>query len=308
MAAHVYWRIYITNQPSYGPLVGELRFYDSTGTQISTAGGTASASSVDAGGYCPGGTCAASNAFDGTNTTWWRGVGTKPAWLQMTFASAVAVDHMQLDAPGTGTNEYIATPQNIQLQYSDDNVTWVTVDTWNGVPWTALGQTRTLSPATAAPITLGISWRLYITATGVGAAGTELGGLNLFDLAGNPIPTTNYSAVASGTNYAGYGTAPMLAFDGNCTDWWEAGGSGPDWIRYDFPTAQQVGSFCLVSASGYTHMPTAFQLQYSYDDVTWVTVGSYTATWTGTCETNCFRLGYIAMGNSLVSSTLRYIV
>ena len=147
MAAHRYWRIKI--RVTGGGLnggIGELQMRTSIGGSNVATGGTPSSSSLSAS-YLP------AKAFDGNTTA--TGVGNAWAaltmggstglnsypWLAYDFGSGNDKDiaEIVIYSPGTGGLGASELPMQFDIQWSDDNVTWVTqrsiaYDT----PWTLL--------------------------------------------------------------------------------------------------------------------------------------------------------------------------
>lgn len=124
------WRLNITaNNGNTNASLVELKFYDSVDAQISTAGGTAGASSSFSGSFLP------ANAFDNnTGTRWASGSGTMPGTvsIQMTFASAVVPHSFSVTGFGDGTSDI----KDFAIQYWDGG-TFVTVASYtNQTGWT----------------------------------------------------------------------------------------------------------------------------------------------------------------------------
>jgi len=116
--SHEYWRFLMFGvSTGVCSCVGlsELEFYDSTGTYLST-GGTASASSTG-GGFGP-----VSNLFDHNfGNDWGTAAPTllAPAWVKYHFVAPVDVSTVRFNL-----QTFDAAPTPVQIQYSDDNVTW----------------------------------------------------------------------------------------------------------------------------------------------------------------------------------------
>lgn len=292
MAAHAYWRVNTSaiGNGSTNVNIAELKFYDSLGSQIATTGGTATASSSSSGPP----NAQAPNAFDGNNSTVWGSFTAPPQWVAYQFGSAVDVASFSITC-GTGS-QINNTPINFELQYSDNGSSWTTLYSYLGVSWTSANQVQTFTAANAAPTSIGITWQLLIS-------GTQTSGLasiaewELYDEGLALIPISRFAASAS-TSVDGTG-APMNAFDGSGSTIWQSYGSppsvgSPQWLRYRFGTVQRVGKICVKNANAnIQNSPTTVDLQYSYDESTWVTAASYTFTWSAVGQTSCRTLSTV---------------
>jgi hypothetical protein len=134
VAAHRYWRLYITAaQSSAETDLAEFYLCTTVGGASVATGGTASADTTFSGTYVP------ANAFDGNNTTSWASASTAmPHWLQYDFGAGNAKDIVQWGIQSIFTSGYSQyTPKDFSLQYSDDGTTWTALDTIVGaVGWT----------------------------------------------------------------------------------------------------------------------------------------------------------------------------
>jgi len=257
-------------------VVGNVVFYDATNTPISTVGGTASASSSNT---------PASSAFlgDTTCTNFWAAGAAGVSWLKMAFTGPVAVDHIGVTygcASGRGFGYYL------QLQYSDNNSTWTTLNEWDGVdsPSTT---TTVFTSANALPVSPGIYWRLSFNLTSSCVGMTSLAFFTMPNAMG-AITTTNYAAIT--TSIFGDNTAAMGAFtvsnpwgsqnDSTVTRTW----------TYAFPTLQTVGSiqFSNANISGCSQVNN-LNVLYSLDGVTYTSANTFTPTWGGP-ETKTFNI------------------
>src|SRR5262245_47607998 len=115
MAAHTYWRIYITatNGGSVAS-IAELQMYDAAGTLLAT-GGTAIASRF----YAPDSAVAA-RAFDADYGSFWSSgsvpsVGS-PQWLKYQFASAADVAVVRITYRSGTISQ---APSAFSIQWSD---------------------------------------------------------------------------------------------------------------------------------------------------------------------------------------------
>jgi hypothetical protein len=171
MAAHRYWRLYVTAAGSGGYCsLAELEMYESIEPLNVCSGGTASASS-DGFGWVP------ANAFNGTHTGngWHSGANTLPAtpeWLKYDFGSGNDKDIQAIKMVGRGdSNAVNQTPKDFQLQYSDDDSSWSTLFTITGAAnWGAYYGTqffksggRYLPPPVGAGTSSKRAWRVNAT-------------------------------------------------------------------------------------------------------------------------------------------------
>lgn len=281
-----YWRIYIYDQGGSNALaVAELKFFDGTGTQISTTGGTASASSTAFG-------TSVSSAFDGNASTFWatnNPTYVSPAWLQYQFSGNVTVASFSITA--RNDSNFSQAPGSFALQSSNDGSTWTTIGNYS-FAWTSAGQAQTF---TAAAYGLGTMYRIYITAAQSGGF-VAIAEVVLKDSGGSALSLTNGAASAS-TVYTGTTqTGPAYAFDADSTTAWIANNSGvssgsPEWLAFRFQGAPTVKSFDLTDRSGNPGQgPSNFSFQSSTDGgATWTTLQTFTATWSGT-QTQTFTL------------------
>jgi hypothetical protein len=163
---HRYWRIYIesTVYGSYAGIV-ELTMASSTGgANLCTTGANASASSSFSG-------YPASAAIDNNTSTYWGTASgaSAPWWWQYDFGAGNTENIVEVtitareDAPTTA-------PGSWALQYSDDNSTWSTADTFISATWTA-GAVQTFSVPQASSGSSSGEWQAgTVTALGVGLA------------------------------------------------------------------------------------------------------------------------------------------
>ena len=124
MAAHRYWRLYVTSSNGGASVrVGEMELRvaaDGSGTNVAllSNGGTATTNS-DFGG------AEVANAFDGNITTnWGNGGAGMPSWATRDFGSGNAYDinHLTIKMPANADS--LSSPLGGVLQWSDDNSTW----------------------------------------------------------------------------------------------------------------------------------------------------------------------------------------
>src|SRR5574337_1018158 len=119
MAAHRYWRLYITatNGNAYTSLTGFILATSVGGASVAS-GGTASASSTGFG-------WVASNAFDGSTAEpgWHSGTAgfpTTPEWLQYDFGAGNAKDIVEFGICSRNAADAASqSPRDCTLQFSD---------------------------------------------------------------------------------------------------------------------------------------------------------------------------------------------
>lgn len=146
MAAHRYWRLYISRTGGGSSTsVGELILATTPSGAQAATGGTASASSTN-------GVNAASRAFDGTTSSanfWLSATSNMPGGLgqeylqyDMGVGGGIDVAEVRLYFNGTtaGSTTY---PSNFALLYSDDGVKWTLQRAWSEQVFTN-GETKTL--------------------------------------------------------------------------------------------------------------------------------------------------------------------
>lgn len=147
MAAHRYWRLFITRSGGGNSVtVGELVLATVAGGAQAATGGTASASTAN-------GADTAALAFDGTtsSTNYWRSLtlsgsvaGTGQEYLQYDMGAGNDIDvvEMRLYFNGSviGGTTY---PSTFVLLYSDDGVHWTLQRGWAELAFTN-GETKTL--------------------------------------------------------------------------------------------------------------------------------------------------------------------
>lgn len=158
MAAHRYWRLFISSVASSTSVaIGELILATTAGGASVATGGTASASSTT-------GVNAASRAFDGTlsSSNYWQSLllytGTNVdgtvrgcEWLQYDFGSGNDKDiaEIRIYFPAGGSIATSVSPSSFVLYYSDNGLNWTRQKAWNLQTFTA-GETKTYD-TTATP-------------------------------------------------------------------------------------------------------------------------------------------------------------
>src|SRR5215471_2146449 len=234
MAAHRYWRIYWTATDAGPGYIGvaEIQMRTAIGGSNVLAGGTASASSEFPGPY------QAFQALDANPATFWSGNGPTPHWWKYDLGAGNAKDIIEYVLTARNDSNYTQTGRDFQLQASDDNSTWTTIDTRAGVAWT-IGQTRVFNWA-------------------------------------RPVVTADCNNPPDGQAYEPY-THQFLATGGRTPIVWTiAGGSLPPGLTLDMgtgvvsgiPTTPGLYSFTIRACD------TPPIIQYAILNVTWEQIGA----------------------------------
>lgn len=137
MAAHRYWRVYITaNNGSVDyTYLTELEFRDSPGGSDQAVGGTGIASSVfDSNDR-------EEKPYDGSDTSVWMTAQgqVQPSWVGYDFGAGVNVSEIAVTAYIDSYNDRM--PKDFDVQYSDDGSSWTTA--WSVTGETGWGTTET---------------------------------------------------------------------------------------------------------------------------------------------------------------------
>lgn len=143
MAAHRYWRLYISEtNGGTSAVISELAMAETAGGANVCTGGTASASSVNASQF-------ASLAFDGvvTPASSWQSAQNlynigATSWIQYDF-NASPRDIVEIKITfATGISNVNLAPKAFSLYYSDDNLNWTRQRSWAEQVF-AYGETKT---------------------------------------------------------------------------------------------------------------------------------------------------------------------
>jgi hypothetical protein len=117
---HKYWRIYITADaygPNAYPSLGEIQMCQRSDGTNQNGNATVTASAVYS-------TFSIADAMDGNASTYWTpGLSALPAWMQFSFATAVDIGSVIIQAQLATPSE---TPSAFEIQCSDDGSTWTT--------------------------------------------------------------------------------------------------------------------------------------------------------------------------------------
>lgn len=295
-AVHKDWRILITNSGTNTVSLEEMQMYDPSGTLLTT-GGTPTASSTFSG-------FPASNAFDGSYSTFWDSSGTPsitaPEWLWYSMAGAVDVATVRITCREGSTSQ---APVAFTVQYSDDSgVTW-TGATGNLTPtWANSGPTYvTWSFAVDPPLGgFYVDWRAYVVTTQSGTAPSSAA-FELRDVSGGSNLASSTPQFALVSDYFSPDTG-VLAFDGNPATFWAGANAPPgNWIGQPFNQPRKFIQFTWTARndSFFAQAPSQFIMQGSNDASTWTNVytcnmGVWTIGSTQTCGVSLDQRGNIA--------------
>lgn len=253
MAAHRYWRLYITavNANQYVG-VSEIELFDATYADVTTGLAAANVTHSSRLGSAYNG----SNVIDDDFTTLWHTNGAtvpsvaNPEWVKIDLGAGNDKDVIALSIKGRITGEaYVPEqcPKDFKLQYSDDGATWSDLFSVTGqTGWGVIGERRFFNasgstemvppppPSAAVGTASKRFWRVRTTAVD--------GDLNAFGLQDIEFHTTvgGAQAATGGTAYAAntYSGLPSYAFDSGTTEW--IGADTKEWIGYLFPAATEV--------------------------------------------------------------------
>jgi hypothetical protein len=305
MAAHRYWRLYITAVQSGGyTSLLELEMYEGAETNNVCSGGTASASSTGFG-------WAASNAFNGlyafgSGDGWHSGTNnlpTTPEWIAYDFGSGVTKDITQIKfVTRQGTGQH---PKDFALQYSDNGSSWTTLWSQTGI---TLANTygvayfagvsfdsggRTDPPPAGAGSTTRTVWRINASAVD---GGNELviADVQMRTALGGPNQMTGGTAFASSLSENSYASAN----DGNSVSYWVSGSElCPRSWGYKFASAKDIVEVTIQAHSVYVNQsPKDFTIEY-WDVDHWEIAHTVTGEtgWTGSqIRTYTFGTGAVA--------------
>jgi hypothetical protein len=168
----------------------------------------------------------AAQAFDGTtNTKWFNANAGTTGWIQCDFGAGNAQTIKRYtvasanDVPGRD-------PKNWQLQGSNDDSAWTTLDTQSNQTFANRWQTNTYTVASLAAYRY---YRLNITANNGDTAGLQLSEFALLDDAGRTLPDGTYNV------FSRYSNKPMAASNGGTANgtplvqWGYTGGNEQKW-------------------------------------------------------------------------------
>jgi hypothetical protein len=293
MAAHRYWRIYITyvtGSPHHS--ITDIQFRTSIGGANVATGGAPVYSNQTSG-------FEASKAFDGsTSTSWYANQSSfpLPQWIGYDFGAGNAKDIVEFTIQCWNPSE---TPSCFELQYSDDAVSWTrSILVESELGWST-NQIRAYS-ANTGPATGGNKtfWRIRASALdGQGQFG--FAEMQMMTTAGGSTVTTGGTAYAS---CALEGTAATV-FNSNVNDHWN-GARNSDWIGYKFASATDIVQIKITARndSFYGQSPKDFVVEY-WDGSQYVTAWTVTGSsgW-ASGETRTFTKPGVTVGASRVAA------
>jgi hypothetical protein len=291
MAAHTYWRIYVTATGHVVASIAEFAMFDSSGTYLCT-GGTPSASST-----YPGQTVAM--GFDNNTGTFWSSNGnpnTTPEWLSYQFASAVDVASVMVTPR---LNFLSQGPYTFKIQYSDDGSTWTDATGSLTATWPDQEQIYRSYPIQTPATDNYLMWRWVVNTVQVAGQAT-----NCAELIVRAVSGGSDIGRASGTQYIAHqsfsGVPAPNAFDGNAATLWGSTTTIPAYLGIAFPKPVKIVEFVWTirnDAGWLAQSPITMDVQGSNDGGnTWTTIGSATAaTWTTVGQSQTFTVGGAAV-------------
>jgi hypothetical protein len=283
MAAHRYWRLYVTevNGAVNVTSVRELELHTTVGGADVTGTGTAFASGADA-------SFPASAAFDNTSTPW-RQTAALPVYVGYDFGAGNDKDIVEISITAQTVNQV---PVSWQLQYSDDFATWTPLYTVGSATGYSSGTTLAFS-ASDTPTQNGANtfWRVNVTATDGGGV-AEIGEIEFkssyggADLANGGKAFASTTADNVHTAAKGFNNSIATAAD----DWFAS--VQASWLGYRFAAAQTITHVAMTAPSSLTNAPKSWSLQY-WDGAAYQT--AFTVTNDGAWSTREVRI-YTAPG------------
>lgn len=266
MAAHRYWRIYVTasNGTTWHQIGAELELRQSIGGADESSVGTASASGQISNDY------AASKAFDNTAGTMWNAPAAT-GWLQFAFATNREVVEYTVAARNDGF--LTDTPKNWTFEYSDNGTSWSTAHTVTNATGWSLGEVRTYSFTTVGEHRY---WRINVSANNGSAGNVAIAEMELRASSGGADLTTPYPTLTSGDE----SSFPFInALDNNTSTFHQWSGSSlPKYGGVDFQaeTKDIVEIAITADSTYYARCPKDFNIQWSDDGSAWTTAWSVT--------------------------------
>lgn len=265
MAAHRYWRVYISATRGGGwPALSQVIFRTVAAGAQAAVGGTP----LESGHYAD---WTAARAFDADNASSWSAGDYSPAWIGYDFGASNPVDIVEvaLRSRGDGGDWGADSPSEGRIEYSDNGSSWTPAFTFTVTNWTAGAQLRTATLTAVTPPTAAARryWRLRMLANNTGQTG--MGEISMAATPGGADQCTGGTAFASGSYGGSY--SPSSAFDNNSTsNWFQSGSYVGIYIGYDFGTPVDVNEVRVVRAAedppGTFHI---FVVESSPDNVAW---------------------------------------
>lgn len=134
MAAHRYWRVYITaNNGNTLTAFSVVRFFFTTNEEVAISGGTASASSIYSSTYN------ADKAIDGNSTTEWVNNADMPCWWMYDFGSG---NEKTVNAVLIQIYTIGGAPKDFTFDWSDNGSSWTSMITVSGSSAWATNEAR----------------------------------------------------------------------------------------------------------------------------------------------------------------------
>ena len=152
-------------------------------SQVSSTDIALTATATASGSCCKGNNPQYAINGDG-NSTWWDG-NSLPAWIEVDLGSSQVIGRVAwtgLD-PNPENNSTGNLPTSYQIQYSNDNSTWITIENITGN--SSFSNTFTFTPVIARYV------RMYITAVATSGWGPSVGEFYIYPLVGLNPNTSN---------------------------------------------------------------------------------------------------------------------
>lgn len=152
MAAHRYWRLQLTSGPSAAYAFSEIQFRAIRGTPLLFAS-AAPATAGQTFGSVPG-TFDATMAADNSTLTLWSSTNkVPPQWWAYDYGATSTdwLDVVEVTIQARNDGNFAQAPGAFDLQYSDDNSAWTTVQSFTAPTMTSAGQIQTFTTPNPQP-------------------------------------------------------------------------------------------------------------------------------------------------------------
>jgi hypothetical protein len=223
MAAHRYWRVYITAGVNWPQSIQEVEFFDASGAPLCT-GGTAIGSGTSS-------STTYAMAFDKDSSTRWRSADAAPPhWIGYDFGAGNPKEVKTYCIVNYGSER----PTTVQLQHSDDGSSWSTTDgiASHSLTWRYSSDSYTREPNGRSLISPGANEYLYHrlhvynVRGGFPVYNPRIAELELRETFGGSDITLPYKHLAGSqwTQFAS-GFPPERGFDDNLSNYWEGKGN-----------------------------------------------------------------------------------
>lgn len=246
-----------------------------TMTAATTAGWTASASSVYGGSQAAYLACTTGSSW---SANYWISAGAPTAWIQLQAPSATQIMGYSFGSCYNGH-----APTAWKLQGSNDETEWTDLDNRSGIDWSGTaGVTAFKTFKLSAQATYNY-YRLYVTAS----TDNNYVGVTSFKLLSpltNAIPamtgnSSPYCVISASSSYGSY--PPYMLFDRTKTAWWQtANGVTAATVQCQFPRVTKLDAYSILmsATSGVTGIaPTAWTFEGSSDGTDWTVLDTRTA-------------------------------